>query len=125
MTTAAERVEEMSKGFLKKEMYVIISTVAVPRDKIVEVLPEHLEHQMRLEKQGIMFAAGPMFKEDGTGGRGLIVVRADSFEAAKAIAESDPFHKRGLRTFTLERWEINEGRYMLQVDYSDQSVKVL
>ena len=125
MATAAERVEEMSKPYLKKEMYVIISTEVVPRDKIVEVLPEHLEHQMRLEKEGIIFAAGPMFKEDGKGGRGLIVVRADSFEAAKAIAQSDPFHQRGMRTFTVERWQINEGRYMLQVDYSDQSVKIL
>jgi len=125
MATAAERVEQLSKTFLKKEMFVIISTVAVPREKIVEVLPAHLEHQMKLEKQGIMFAAGPMFKEDGSGGRGLIVIRADSFDAAKAIAESDPFHKLGLRTFTIERWEINEGRYMVQVDYSDQSVKIL
>lgn len=124
MVSSAERIEQLSKTFLKKRLYVVISTVAAPRPKIEEVLPEHLEHQIKLEKRGILFAAGPMFKEDGAGGRGLIIIRADSFDAAKAIAESDPFHKRGLRTYTIERWQLNEGRYTVEVNYSDQSVNV-
>ena len=37
------------------------------------------------------------------------------------MADSDPFHKSGLRSYTLRRWTGNEGSYRLRVNYSDLS----
>ena len=71
-----------------------------------------------------MFAAGPLSKEDGTRIGGMFVIRAESFEAARAIADSDPLHKAGLRTYTLTKWTVNEGSYGIRVNYSDQSVTI-
>ena len=61
---------------------------------------------------------------DGTPAGGLIVIRAKDFAEATAIADSDPFHKAGLRSYTLRRWTVNEGSYSVRVNYSDQSVAI-
>jgi uncharacterized protein len=124
MAEAADDVKQMMERFLAKQLCVIHTVPAAPRSELDKVLRAHLEHQIRLEKAGIMFAAGPMVNEDGTPGGGLIVIRAESFAAAKAIADSDPYHSAGLRTYTLRRWTVNEGSYTVRVNYSDQSVTV-
>jgi uncharacterized protein len=110
--------------FLGKQFYVIVTKPVAPREALDKVLPEHLEHQVKLEKSGILFAAGPMANEDGSTAGGLIVIRADSFAAAKAIADSDPYHRAGLRTYSLTRWTVNEGAYSVRINYSDQSVSI-
>lgn len=124
MTDNAERLKQLTKNFLGKQFYVVHTTPNAPREELDRLLPEHLEHQIRLEKSGVMFAAGPMTNPDGTPAGGLIVIRAKDFAEAKAIADSDPFHKSGLRSYTLRRWTVNEGSYGLRVNYSDQTVTI-
>jgi uncharacterized protein YciI len=114
---------DMSR-FLGKEVYVIVTRPVradIPRD----MLAKHLENQVRLEKAGIMFAAGPLYPRDSeTPNGGMIVIRASSFEEADAIAREDPLHKAGLREYTLEKWRINEGSYTVTVNYSDQTMQI-
>jgi uncharacterized protein YciI len=121
---APQATQHRPRNFLGKELYVVITTPAAPREELDKMLPEHLAHQVRLEKEGIMFAAGPLTKEDGSRFGGLFAIRADSFAAAKAIADSDPFHRAGLRTYTLMRWTVNEGSYGIRVNYSDRTVVI-
>jgi uncharacterized protein YciI len=124
MADAATQHHNLTRNFLGRNLYVIVTTPVAPREELDKILPEHLKHQIRLEKDGIMFAAGPLTGEDGNRVGGLIVIRADSFAAARAIADSDPYHKRGLRKYTLQRWTVNEGSYGLRVNYSDQTVTI-
>ncbi|MEM9351162.1 MAG: YciI family protein, partial [Pseudomonadota bacterium] len=51
-------------------------------------------------------------------GIGLIIYRADSLEAARALADGDPMHKTGARSYILRRWMINEGSLTLSVGLS-------
>jgi hypothetical protein len=51
-------------------------------------------------------------------------LRAHSFEEARAIADADPLHKAGLRSYTLMSWTVNEGSYAVRVNYSDQSITI-
>ena len=118
------QVRQMTEKMLGKTLYVVHTVPTGPAEQIMALLPAHLEHQIRLEKAGIMFGAGPMTNEDGSPGGGLIVIRADSFEAARAIVDEDPLHKSGLRTYTIRRWTVNEGSYTVRVNYSDQSVTI-
>jgi hypothetical protein len=37
---------------------------------------------------------------------------------ATTIADSDPMHSSGARTFTIREWLLNEGTYTVQVFYS-------
>ena len=114
-----------TSDMLQKDLYVIFTKAVAPREKIMELLPKHLERQVELEKQGILFAAGPMEPEDETKPRtGMIIVRADSFEHANEIAMGDPFHARGLREFEIWNWSMNEGSINVTINYSDQTAQI-
>ena len=124
MTDKSPEQNPLSKNFLGKNFYVVVTTPTAPREKLEPLIPTHLANQVRLEKEGIMFAAGPLTKEDGTRHGGMFVLRANSFEEARAIADADPLHKAGLRTYTLMRWTVNEGSYGVRINYSDQTVTI-
>lgn len=124
MAESREQLEGMLDKFLNKDMYVIITTPCVGPE-IQKNIELHLDNQVKLEKDGVMFAAGPLYNEgDKLPSHGMFIVRADSFEEAKKIADSDPFHKMGLREYTIQKWRMNEGSYTITVNYSDQSVKI-
>ena len=125
MADAHDVASTITHDFLGKELYLIFSTPLKSREELAPVMPDHLAHQVAIEKKGILFGAGPMF-EDGAKapGRGMIIVRAANFDEARAIAESDPFHKAGLRSFTVEKWILNEGSYTVTVTYSDQAAAI-
>ena len=115
-----------TSDMLQKDLYVIFTKAVAPREKIMELLPKHLERQVELEKQGILFAAGPMEPEDETKPRtGMIIVRADSFKHANEIAMGDPFHAQGLREFEIWNWSMNEGSFSVTINYSDQSASII
>lgn len=110
---------------LQKDLYVIFTRPVAPKEEIMKLLPAHLERQVELEKQGILFAAGPMEPQDSEKPRtGMIIIRAASFEEAHEIAMADPFHAAGLREFDLWNWSMNEGSISVTINYSDQSAQV-
>jgi len=115
-----------TKDMLQKDLYVIFTRAVAPREEIMKMLPQHLERQVELEKQGILFAAGPMEPEDSDKPRtGMIIVRADSFEHANEIAMGDPFHAAGLREYDVWNWSMNEGSFTVTINYSDKSADVV
>ena len=112
------------RGALALELYAAVTTPAGSPEEVKANLPDHLAYQAELERRGQLALAGPMSDESGDHmqGVGLIIYRAESFDAARAIAEQDPMHTSGARTFTLRRWMINEGNLSLNVKLSGQSV---
>jgi uncharacterized protein YciI len=115
---------KLTAGMLGKSLWVVITKAVVEREKMLPFLEAHLAHQVRLEKEGIMFAAGPLQNEDGSRAEtGLIVIRAADAADARRIADSDPMHKNGVRAYTLYQWTVNEGRMTMSFDFSDQSAK--
>lgn len=121
-----ERVAELTRKMLRKKLYVLISKPLVPPEKLQPFLMAHLEYMIGLEKRGLIFASGPL--ADGEGpptGQGLTVLRAKSFDEARAFAQGDPFVANGLRTFELKEWTVMEGALSLRVNLSDQSVEVM
>ncbi|MEM9205402.1 MAG: YciI family protein [Pseudomonadota bacterium] len=114
-----------SRGALAMELYVLQSTPIDPL-RIPDLLPDHLAYQKVLEDKGVLVMAGPLSDESGTlmEGAGHIVYRAESLDAAKAIAEADPMHKEGVRSFTIRKWLVNEGSLSFTLSLSSQSVSV-
>jgi uncharacterized protein len=124
MAEAASDVHPLTEKFLGKEMYLVI-TRPVRSPEISKRLTDHLAHQIDLEKRGILFAAGPLYPRDSNiPEAGMFVLRANSFEEAEAIAGADPLHQAGLRTFTVQKWRINEGSFTVTLNYSDQSMRI-
>lgn len=112
--------EARSRGALALELYVAHSTPAKAPEDVKASLPDHLAYQAQLERAGQLAFAGPMSDETGEHmqGMGLIIYRADSLEAARKLAEEDPMHKSGARSFVLRRWMINEGSLNISVGLS-------
>lgn len=112
------------RGSLALELYVVESTPVQGPDVLKETLPDHLAYQAKQERAGALAFAGPLSDQTGEHmmGTGLIVYRADSLEAARALAEADPMHARGVREFSIRRWLINEGSLTLSVGLSTGTV---
>jgi uncharacterized protein YciI len=114
-----------SETFLRKTLYVVFTQPVKAWEEIAAVIPEHLRYQVSLEQRGIMFGAGPLMNEEGKPrGRGMIIIRANSFDEAKAIADADPMHARGVRAYSIDRWTMNEGTVTIKVTYSDQRMRI-
>ena len=123
--TYAPHVAALRDKMLRKRLWVVITKAAAPPEELSKVLEAHLNHQIRLEKEGIMFGAGPLSNPDGSPtGTGMIIIRAESEAEARRIADQDPFHAKGLRTYTLQQWSLNEGRLNITIDFSDQSYRL-
>jgi hypothetical protein len=118
----AEDIVALSKkqGFLAKQLYVVFTTPANGIGPVMKNIKEHLAFQVKLEKEGIMFAAGPNWTDDGNSweGDGMVVIRAKSLADARKVMERDPMHKSGARKFKIRPWFVNEGTVSVRLNYS-------
>ena len=62
----------------------------------MDTRPTHIEHLNRLNAEGTLKIAGPFLDDDGKPCGSLIIVEAESKEAARALADADPYAKAGL-----------------------------
>ena len=124
MSSKKNELAKIMEGFLAMELYVlIIEPLRGP--EIAEGLYDHIQRQIGLERDGVMFGAGPLMDEgEAEPNRGMMIIRASSFEEARKIADAEPYFRDGLRTYTLHRWKLNEGSMSFTVNYSDQSVSI-
>lgn len=127
MSIPVEDVMKASSEMLQKQLYAIFTSPAGGIEPILKSMEEHLAFQVSLEKEGVLYAAGPMWTDDEKSwtGDGLVVVRAGSRAEAIAIAERDPMHARGARNFSVRPWMINEGTVTIRLDSSSQTFTVL
>ena len=109
-----------SEGMLQKQLYAVFTSPTNGMGPVMENLEPHLEFQVKLERDGIMFGAGPFWADNEVdwNGEGMVLIRADSLAHAKEIAASDPMHASGARSFTVRPWLLNEGTMTIRIDYS-------
>jgi uncharacterized protein len=75
-----------------------------------QILRDHLNYWVDLEKDGKLFAAGPLDTEGGSMRRGgLAIIRAESRAEAERLAAEEPFQKAGWRVNEVHAWTLNEG----------------
>ncbi|MGB3408442.1 MAG: YciI family protein [Jannaschia sp.] len=125
-TVPAAAVLEASKGMLQKQLFAIFTSPVDGLGPIFATMEAHLAFQVGLERDGLLFAAGPLWSDDGTewAGEGMVVVRAASAQEAAAIADRDPMHRAGARTWRIRPWLVNEGSVTLRLDYSTQQFTI-
>lgn len=116
----AEKVKALKERMWKKQYYLMSRTLVHP-ERIPGVLLEHYEWMIAMEKDGHVFASGPVFDKGGEQGVGLTVFRAESWEQAEEYASADPFVTSGAVDFEIKRWQVNEGRISVSIDFSDQT----
>ncbi|MBG6163777.1 uncharacterized protein YciI [Labrenzia sp. EL_195] len=109
-----------SAGMLQKQLFVVFTSPTNGMGPVMENIEEHLNFQVDLEQRGIMLGAGPFWADDEHtwNGEGMVIIRADSLAHARKIAETDPMHSSGARSFTIRPWLLNEGRITVEVNFS-------
>lgn len=108
------------RGALALELFVVESTPAGAPEDVKANLPDHLAYQRDMELQGKLCLAGPLSDASGEEmiGAGLIIYRATSMDEARAMADADPMHASGARSYSLRKWLINEGSLSINVGLS-------
>jgi uncharacterized protein YciI len=74
---AQERVTELTQKMLRRKLYAIFGKTVVSPEKLMPLLPAHLEYLIGLEKRGLLFASGPLTEVGAgpLGGGGLTFLR--------------------------------------------------
>jgi uncharacterized protein len=103
---------------LQKLYFACFTQPAKPLAELEAKLDDHKAYLGRLEEQGKLFAAGPLLSGGSYDGTGLIVYRAANLAEAQGLADGDPFHALGLRTYALWPWQVNEGSFEATLLYS-------
>jgi uncharacterized protein len=67
------------------------------------IIRDHIQFLQQLEKNEQLELCGPFSDYEG----GMLVIKANSVEEARDIAESDPFVKTNVRTYELRTWELS------------------
>lgn len=109
-----------------KQYYIYFSTPNEGVTRVMQDVEPHLQHLYRLEREGKLVFSGPFADSDDTDfpGGGMVVLRCENIEEARAIAEADPFHISGVRSYTVTPWQMNEGVIKLQVTNSTKGSEV-
>jgi uncharacterized protein len=108
---------------LNKQLWAYIVTPVGDGSRQEAFLKDHLAYQAALEKSGVMYGAGPLAEVGGKSRGGLIIVRAATAEEAKKIADADPMHINGARTYKLYQWTLNEGLVSVKLNLSQGTFK--
>lgn len=62
----------------------------------METRPAHLEHLNALNAAGTLKMAGPFLDAEGKPNGSLVIVEVADIDAARALADADPYAKAGL-----------------------------
>jgi uncharacterized protein YciI len=81
---------------------------------MLERFVEHLDWLEAHERDHVLVLSGTIDQDRGIG-PGMAIIRAASRADAERIAESEPFHRHGLRRNTVRMWTVNEGSLTITV----------
>ena len=81
--------------------YFAVLLPVIDADKSQEFRPQHLDFLEKMRISGEVAANGKF--TDGSGG--LVIYRAESFEACEALVKGDPYVAEGARRYEIFEWE--------------------
>ncbi len=120
MTQPPERIRQLTQNMWKKQFYAVFW-----QGKDADLAPylaEHLQYMIDVERDGKLFASGPL--DFGKSSDGMTILRVDSEADARTIAERDPLVVNGVRDFSIREWTVMEGSFSVAVKFSDRSIEI-
>ena len=117
------KAEAKTRGALAMELFVISTKPVGDMALLKKTLPDHLAYQQQMEASGSLVMAGPISDETGElmNAEGMIIYRAESLAAARLLADGDPMHSTGARTYEIRKWLVNEGKLSFSMSLSNQN----
>ena len=99
--------------------YLVISKPVAPQEQIQQHVGEHSAWLKQHHDAGNIVASGP--SPDGPSG--IWVLRANSREDAKKLADAHPYHAKGLRSYEMYEWNVHQ--FMGQGAFTPEAVTAL
>jgi len=128
MANAAEQVAAITGSLAREQTYVLMmrpNPEAPPIESRDLLRIEHHNYLLTLERQGILFAAGPFAdRSEKPSGSGMIIIRAPSRAEATRIGHEEPYTRNGLRLMDVLPWQRNEGTLKLELRLADGVLKI-
>lgn len=115
-----DEINRLKARMIQRSFFVMFRRIVAP-ERLKDAMLPHYRWIIDLEKQGLVFASGPMFAEDGSPGVGMTIFRVADAAQANDLAAADPFCISGAAEFEIKRWQVNEGRLTVSFDFSDQT----
>ncbi len=84
--------------------YLVLSRANMSPDEVRKMSQEHLAWMEGQHESGKVLFSGPTPDRS----IGIYVVKAGSYDEAKALVDTDPFHLAGLRSHEIIEWEIHQ-----------------
>jgi uncharacterized protein YciI len=106
--------------FLAQDYWVVLwrPSEGTTADDVAAHLDAHLAWMLRLEREGLVLASGPLLEGPGVGpGAGLTVLRVPDAESAAKVAAQDPFVVADVRGFDVLRWRLMEGALTVRLSF--------
>lgn len=90
------------------------ATEGATHEDLMAARRDHLLWQFENQNSDKLLGAGPVFDPDSEGPpvAGMYFLVAGTAAEARAHADTDPFHAKGLREYTIKRWSLNESSYL-------------
>ena len=129
MSDTQQRLEKISKNLSREQCYLIMMRPAKNPPKPPISLPEirikHHEYLVEMEKNGVLFAAGPLRDEhEPSLGHGLLIFRAKTSEEAREFAMLEPYTRYGLKNIEIIPWQRNEGGLTLNLRLAEGILEI-
>lgn len=120
------KAEAKGRGSLAMELFVVRSRPVGNMGLVKATLPDHLAYQKKMEAAGSLVMAGPISDDTGEEmqAEGMIIYRAANLDAARTMADGDPMHAVGARSYDIRKWLVNEGSLSFSIALSSQSVSI-
>jgi uncharacterized protein len=107
---------------IKKPLWVVLTTAQAPSDAMEPHAPDHLRYMNDLEEKGVLWASGPFLVPGRVVGNGLTIFNVASEEEVHRFMAEEPLTKLGLRTYSVHKWELREGRIGIDLLLSQSRV---
>lgn len=125
MSGADQTIAARTKSLLGMQLWLVHFDKPESLDALSPHLEGHFEYALGLERDGRLFAAGPIRNAAGElEGQGLFILRAATRDEAMALAMADPIAAAGVRKVRVEHWTVNLGTLDLRLRYSDQRLAI-
>jgi hypothetical protein len=81
--------------------YMVLTSLVGSSERSAPYREAHRDYMASLKKEGKLVIAGKFLD----GGGGGYVLKVNSAEEARALADRDPYHANGVRSYTIREWE--------------------
>lgn len=122
MAAALQEITDLLAPMVKKTLWVVLSTAKASSAEMEPHAAEHLRYMNSLEAKGLLWGSGPFMVPGVVVGDGLTIFNVPDETDVHRLMADEPLTKLGMRTYTVHRWALREGKIAIELFLSQSKV---